>query len=301
MLFHKKYFNIRPYLFGLNAVSVLFAIPTAVLGGFYNGTDSISVGFIDTVQTIVTVLVVYNIVVCVCNVVKLQSLKLPPNSRVRVFVLALLGYPIVQIISRVPTIVYLYTYGYHFQYESQSPSVGQTVALYMDYLTDPLAGIGFLIVFMYTQVGSFDVCMDFLYSLVGLTWTVTTRRGDNVPTLFHQDTAFFATSIRRVNSISSGANINNSGPLGRLNFESLPSVKVQISSNNDSNTNMNDNFGAVPADAQDGENIGDNDISINYSNNNKAIDTNNDDNDDELYSDLFGKFQEEPLLPIQYS
>ena len=134
MLFFKKYFNIRPYLFGLNVLSVLFAIPTAVLSGIYSGTDSISLSFLYTVETIVTVLVAYNILLCLCNVAKLQSLKLPSTSRVRVFVLALLGYPIVQIILRIPTISYNYAYGYPFYYDSQTASVGQTVALYFLYI-----------------------------------------------------------------------------------------------------------------------------------------------------------------------
>ena len=285
MLFYKKYLNIRPYILGLNVFSVLFAIPTAVLGGIYNGTDPISVGFIDTVQTIFTVLVAYNIVLCVCNIVKLRLLKIPSTSRIKAFVFALLGYPLVQIISRLPTIVYLYTYGYHFQYASQSPSVGQTVALYMDYLTDPLAGIGFLIIFTYTQVGSFDVCMDFLYSLVGLTWRVEVPVG--APRLFHQDTLFFATSIRRVNSISAGG---AGRPSGRHSFESVPSVMLPSSG-----ANMNDDFGvaSTAANAQNDE-MGHNNNNVTVINSStKPVDTSD---DVELYDDLFDKFQEEPLL-----
>jgi len=239
-------------------------------------------------STIATVLVAYNILLCIFNIVKLQSLKIPSTSRVRAFVFALLGYPIAQVISRVPIIVYNYIYGYIFYYNSQSPTDGQTAALYISYITNPAAGIGFLIVFLYTQAGSFDVCMDFLYSMVGSTWRVTAPKGTG-PSLFHQDTAFFSTSIRRVNSI----NIVPSGPSIRHNVELSPADTV-IPNNG---TNMNDDFGEISApdattshhaDAVEAGKA----VAINspvY----KAIDNASENDAEALYTDLFDKFQEE--------
>lgn len=290
MLFYRKYFNVRPYIFGLNVFSAIFAIIAGVLGAVYNGSDPISVGVTDTVATITTVLVAYNILLGICNVVKLRLLNIPSNSRIRVFVFALLGYPTMQIIARLPTIVYLYVYGYYFLYLSQSQSVGQTVALYISYVTSPTADIGFLIVFLYTQEGSFDVFMDFVYSLVGLTWRVKVDR----PAVFHQDTAFFSTSIRRVNSISGAPSMSSN----RHDLKTATSSNTVIPGGSTVSANMNDDFGVAPAstttNVQD-EEAGD---TINYpQTENKASSPDAcGDATVALYNDLFDKFQEEPLL-----
>jgi len=113
---------------------------------------------------------------------------------------------------------------------------------------------------------------------VGLTWRVSESVGSRAG-LFHQDTAFFATSIRRVKSISGVP----SEPSNRHNFESSTSVVMP------SGANMNDDFDVASASA-----------SSPPPNDKKAIDASENDTD-ALYSDLFDKFQDEPLLPNQYN
>ena len=177
----RKAFNLRPFipalLIGTSSLFITFMIPLIVYWEYINsGDNSIQFRIFLAYLIVMASAISFNFITISASMVHLYHLGIKRTSVIWGKLERMMYYPVVQVVIKLPAIIYQWEYAsVTHSYTESDASLGQTVLLFIVSVFMPLGGILYLAIYLYEEIGAWDILMKVIYKTIGWDYVAPPR------------------------------------------------------------------------------------------------------------------------------